>query len=84
MKKHMPMNAATVATETANVFDTTRQPKKNKKYMPMNAATVTTATANVLHRTRQPKKMKENMPINATAVALRPQTYYMQRADQKK
>ena len=56
MKNHMPMNAVTVATETANVFDTTRQPKKNKKYMPMNAATVTTATANVLHTTRQPKK----------------------------
>ena len=78
------MNAATVATETANVFDTTRQPKKNKKYMPMNAATVTTATANVLHTTRQPKKMKENMPINATTVALRPQTCYTPYSTRKK
>ena len=58
--------------------------EKMKKHMPMNAATFETATANVLHTTRQPKKMKENMPINATAVALRPQTSYMQRAVQQK
>ena len=84
MKKHMPMNAATVATATANVLHRTRQLKKMKKHMPMNAATFETATANVLHTTRQPKKMKENMPINATAVALRPKTSYMQRAVQQK